>query len=97
VKAPARVTSTFDLRLPVPHEAPEFVQKTLAKIIANEGDSLPVSAFPVDGTFPTGTTQWEKRNIALEIPVWDPDICIQWKCILVRPTPSFGEGYAPTS
>ncbi len=86
VKVPGKVTSTFDLRLPVPKEAPEFVQKTLAKIIANEGDSLPVSAFPKDGTFPTGTTQWEKRNIALEIPVWDPDICIQCgKCILVCP------------
>ena len=86
VKVPARVTSTFDLRPPVPKEAPEFVQKTLAKIIANEGDSLPVSAFPKDGTFPTGTTQWEKRNIALEIPVWDKDICIQCgKCILVCP------------
>jgi pyruvate-ferredoxin/flavodoxin oxidoreductase len=86
VKVPGQVTSTFDLRLPVPKEAPEFVQKTLAKIIANEGDSLPVSAFPKDGTFPTGTTQWEKRNIALEIPVWDPDICIQCgKCILVCP------------
>ena len=67
VKVPGRVTSTFDIRPAVPAEAPEFVQKTLAKIIANEGDSLPVSAFPVDGTFPTGTTQWEKRNIALEI------------------------------
>jgi pyruvate-ferredoxin/flavodoxin oxidoreductase len=86
VTVPGRVTSAFDLRPPVPKEAPEFVQKTLAKIIANEGDSLPVSAFPKDGTFPTGTTQWEKRNIALDIPVWDPDICIQCgKCILVCP------------
>jgi pyruvate-ferredoxin/flavodoxin oxidoreductase len=86
VKVPGQVTSTFDLRLPVPTAAPEFVQKTLGKIIAGEGDSLPVSAFPKDGTFPTGTTQWEKRNIALEIPVWDADICIQCgKCILVCP------------
>jgi pyruvate-ferredoxin/flavodoxin oxidoreductase len=86
VKVPGRVTSSFDLRPAVPAEAPDFVQKTLAKIIANEGDSLPVSAFPVDGTFPTGTTQWEKRNIALEIPVWDTEICIQCgKCILVCP------------
>jgi pyruvate-ferredoxin/flavodoxin oxidoreductase len=97
VKVPGRVTSTFDLRPPVPKEAPEFVQKTLAKIIANEGDSLPVSAFPKDGTFPTGTTQWEKRNIALEIPVWDPDICIQCgKCILVCPHAVIrGKVYAP--
>ena len=86
VKVPSRVTSTFDIRPAVPAEAPEFVRKTLARIIANEGDSLPVSAFPVDGTFPTGTTQWEKRNIALEIPVWDEEICIQCgKCVLVCP------------
>ncbi|HYL82330.1 MAG TPA: pyruvate:ferredoxin (flavodoxin) oxidoreductase, partial [Candidatus Acidoferrum sp.] len=86
VKVTGQVSSTFDLRLPVPKAAPEFVQKTLAKIISNEGDGLPVSAFPADGTFPTGTTQWEKRNIALEIPVWDPDVCIQCgKCILVCP------------
>jgi pyruvate-ferredoxin/flavodoxin oxidoreductase len=86
VKVPDRVSSSFDLRPAVPAEAPEFVQKTLAKIIANDGDALPVSAFPVDGTFPTATTQWEKRNIALEIPVWDPDICIQCgKCVMVCP------------
>ncbi|HSB77332.1 MAG TPA: pyruvate:ferredoxin (flavodoxin) oxidoreductase [Candidatus Methylomirabilis sp.] len=86
VKVPGQVTSRFDLRPAVPAQAPEFVQKTLAKIIANEGDALSVSAFPVDGTFPTGTTQWEKRNIALEIPVWDTDVCIQCgKCILVCP------------
>ncbi len=86
VKVPGQVTSAFDLRVPVSTAAPEFVQKTLGKIIAGEGDALPVSAFPKDGTFPTGTTQWEKRNIALEIPVWDADICIQCgKCILVCP------------
>jgi pyruvate-ferredoxin/flavodoxin oxidoreductase len=97
VKAPGRVTSTFDLRRPVPQAAPEFVQKTLAQIIANEGDSLPVSAFPKDGTFPTGTTQWEKRNIALDIPVWDPDVCIQCgKCILVCPHAVIrGKVYSP--
>jgi pyruvate-ferredoxin/flavodoxin oxidoreductase len=86
VKVPGQVTSTFDLRPPVPAAAPDFVKKTLAGIIAGEGDALPVSAFPVDGTFPTATTQWEKRNIALEIPVWDADICIQCgKCVLVCP------------
>jgi pyruvate-ferredoxin/flavodoxin oxidoreductase len=86
VKVPGRVTSQFDLRPAVPTAAPAFVQQTLAKIIANEGDALPVSAFPVDGTFPTGTTKWEKRNIALEIPVWDTDVCIQCgKCVLVCP------------
>ncbi|HSB69536.1 MAG TPA: 4Fe-4S dicluster domain-containing protein, partial [Candidatus Methylomirabilis sp.] len=97
VKVPSQVTSAFDLRLAVPAESPEFVRKTLAKIIANEGDALPVSAFPVDGTFPTGTTQWEKRNIALEIPVWDADICIQCgKCILVCPHAVIrGKVYSP--
>jgi len=86
VKVPGQVTSGFDLRPPVPAAAPEFVKKTLAGIIAGEGDALPVSAFPVDGTFPTATTQWEKRNIAQDIPVWDPDVCIQCgKCVMVCP------------
>ena len=86
VKVPAKVTSTFDIRPAVPAEAPEFVQKVTAKIIAGEGDSLPVSALPIDGTFPTATTQWEKRNVALEVPAWDPDTCIQCgKCVLVCP------------
>jgi len=86
VKVPDKVTSTFGRLDPVPAEAPEFVKKTLGKIIAFEGDSLPVSAMPVDGTFPTATTQWEKRNIALEIPVWEPDLCIQCgKCSFVCP------------
>ena len=86
VKVPEVATSTFDVRRPVPVEAPEFVQKVTARIIAGEGDSLPVSAFPVDGTFPSATAQWERRNIALEIPVWDEVICIQCgKCVLVCP------------
>ncbi len=86
VKVPAKVTSTFDIRPAVPAEAPEFVQKVTAKIIAGDGDSLPVSAMPIDGTFPTATTQWEKRNIALECPSWDPETCIQCgKCVLVCP------------
>ena len=71
---------------PVSADAPEFVRNVLGTIIAGEGDTLPVSAMPVDGTYPTGTTQWEKRNIALEIPVWEPDICIQCaKCVFVCP------------
>ncbi|MBN2550320.1 MAG: pyruvate:ferredoxin (flavodoxin) oxidoreductase [Anaerolineales bacterium] len=86
VTVPEHVTSTFTRRPPVPAEAPEFVRQTLGRIIAGEGDSLPVSAFPADGTYPTGTTQWEKRNITLEIPVWEPDICIQCgKCCFVCP------------
>jgi pyruvate-ferredoxin/flavodoxin oxidoreductase len=71
---------------PVPDEAPEFVRAVLGPIIAGRGDTLPVSALPADGTFPTGTSRWEKRNIALEIPFWEPDICIQCgKCALVCP------------
>lgn len=67
-------------------EAPEFVQQVIAEIIKGNGDDLPVSAFPSDGTYPTGTTRWEKRDIAQEIPVWDPDICIQCgKCVMVCP------------
>jgi pyruvate-ferredoxin/flavodoxin oxidoreductase len=86
VKVPASATSTFDMRPAVPAEAPEFVQKVTARIIAGQGDELPVSAFPVDGTFPSATAQWEKRNIALEIPVWDEPLCIQCgKCVLVCP------------
>ncbi len=86
VEVPGQVTATLDLRPPVPAEAPEFVQKVTARIIAGEGDRLPVSALPVDGTYPTGTTRWEKRNIALEIPVWDEALCIQCgKCVLVCP------------
>jgi pyruvate-ferredoxin/flavodoxin oxidoreductase len=86
VKYPNEVTSTFDMESPVSAEAPAFVKDVTAQIIAGDGDSLPVSAFPVDGTWPTATTQWEKRNLALEIPVWDEAICIQCgKCALVCP------------
>lgn len=70
----------------VSNEAPEFVKNVLGPMIAYRGDELPVSAMPVDGTFPTGTTQWEKRSIALDIPVWDSEVCIQCgKCSLVCP------------
>ena len=86
VKVPGQVTALFDMRPPVPAAAPEFVQKVTARIIAGDGDDLPVSAMPIDGTFPTGTAQWEKRNIALEIPEWDEQLCIQCgKCVLVCP------------
>ena len=80
------VTSTITRRPHVPVNAPEFVQDVLGKIIGLEGDELPVSAFPVDGTYPLGTTQWEKRNISLEVPEWVPDLCIQCgKCVFVCP------------
>ena len=70
----------------IAENAPDFVQRVTAVMLANHGDLLPVSAFPVDGTWPTGTTKWEKRNIALEIPVWEKSLCIQCnKCALVCP------------
>jgi pyruvate-ferredoxin/flavodoxin oxidoreductase len=86
VRVPGRVTSTFDRRPAVPAVAPGFVREVTARMIAGEGDLLPVSALPPDGTYPCGTTKWEKRNIALEIPVWDEALCIQCgKCVLVCP------------
>jgi pyruvate-ferredoxin/flavodoxin oxidoreductase len=86
VKVPDKVTSAFDRPPVVATEAPEYVKNVTAKIIAGYGDELPVSAMPVDGTFPTATTMWEKRAIALEIPIWDKEVCIQCnKCALVCP------------
>jgi len=86
IEYPSKVTSTIDMPPVVSEEAPEFVKKVLAKIMSNCGDELPTSAFSCDGTFPTATTQWEKRNIALQIPVWEKDICIQCgKCSAVCP------------
>ena len=85
-KVPGTADSKVTLPPAVPDEAPDFVKKVTAMIIAGKGDDIPVSAFPNDGTFPTATTQWEKRNISLEIPVWDEDICIQCnKCVIVCP------------
>ncbi|MCP4545313.1 MAG: pyruvate:ferredoxin (flavodoxin) oxidoreductase [bacterium] len=83
---PAEATSDIELRKVVSDDAPEFVRNVTAEIIAGRGDDLPVSAFPVDGTFPTATTQWEKRCVALESPVWDEEVCIQCgKCSLICP------------
>ena len=86
VTIPASVSATRCRPPFVAAEAPEFVKKVEAIMMAGQGDLLPVSAFPVDGTYPTATTQWEKRNIALDIPVWDASICIQCnKCALICP------------
>ncbi len=86
VSIPAKVTSRVDIQTAVSPKAPEFVRNVLGKIIAGNGDDLPVSALPKDGTFPTGTARWEKRNLALEIPVWDSSVCIQCgKCVFVCP------------
>ena len=86
VKVPDKVTSKESRRPAVPAGAPDFVREVLGAMISKDGDDLPVSKLPIDGTYPSGTTQWEKRNIAMEIPVWDPDICIQCgKCAFVCP------------
>ena len=86
VKVPDKVSSKIQLQPAVSGDAPEFVKDVTARIIAFEGDDIPVSKFPVDGTFPLATTKWEKRNIALEIPVWDSEICIQCnKCVIACP------------
>jgi pyruvate-ferredoxin/flavodoxin oxidoreductase len=86
VEVPAAVTAKFNMLPAVSPKAQEFVRNVLATIITGNGDSLPVSALPIDGTFPTGTAMWEKRNIAQEIPVWDEALCIQCgKCVLVCP------------
>ena len=86
VDIPNEVTSKISIGTKLPKESPEFVQKVIAEIINGQGDDLPVSALPCDGTYPSGTTQWEKRDIAMEIPVWDPDICIQCgKCVVACP------------
>ncbi|MEK6222873.1 MAG: pyruvate:ferredoxin (flavodoxin) oxidoreductase, partial [Chloroflexota bacterium] len=86
VEIPKLVGEGIEIRPPVPQNAPEFVRTVLGQIIAGEGDALPVSAMPEDGTYPTGTTKWEKRNMAMEIPVWEADMCIQCgKCVFVCP------------
>ena len=86
VNYPKNVTSTFDLAAPVTPNSTKFVKEVLAEIIAGRGDNLPISAFPNDGTYPTATSQYEKRNIALDIPVWNPEICLQClKCNAVCP------------
>lgn len=86
VVVPNQISSEIEMLPPVPAHAPDFVQQFTAPVIAGLGDDLPVSAMSIDGTFPTATSQWEKRNIALEVPVWDMDVCIQCnKCALICP------------
>ena len=86
VKVPKTATSTLELPPIVSKLAPAFVQKFTAEIMAGRGDDLPVSAMPVDGTFPSGTAAWEKRNIADEVPVWETDLCIQCgQCAIACP------------
>jgi len=86
VSVPEKVTSKIEMPPAFSPQAPQFERDVLGVIYAGHGDEIPVSAFPVDGTFPTGTAKWEKRNIALEIPEWDTKICIQCgKCAMVCP------------
>ena len=86
VDIPEKVTNKAVDTNTVSENAPEFVRKVTARMIEGKGDSLKVSQMPNDGTYMTGTTKWEKRNIALEVPVWDPDVCIQCnKCVIVCP------------
>jgi pyruvate-ferredoxin/flavodoxin oxidoreductase len=86
VKVPAEISSQTHRQPAIPDTAPEFVREVLGKMVARQGDLLPVSTLPCDGTYPTGTAKWEKRNIAQFIPSWDPDVCVQCgKCVMVCP------------
>jgi len=86
IAVPATASGTIELTSKVPLDAPDFVRNVTAEMIAGRGDLLPVSAFPEDGTYPVGTTRWEKRNIAQDVPVWEPDLCIECgKCVMVCP------------
>jgi pyruvate-ferredoxin/flavodoxin oxidoreductase len=87
MQVPDRVSPGARQRAPaVPKAAPDFVQRVTAAMIAGHGDLLPVSAFPIDGSWPVGTSRWEKRSLARAIPVWDRELCIQCnKCALVCP------------
>jgi pyruvate-ferredoxin/flavodoxin oxidoreductase len=86
VTVPARASATFHRLAMVSEQAPDFVKQVSGVMLAGQGDLLPVSAFPVDGTWPLGTAKWEKRNIADEVPIWDKKVCIQCnKCAMVCP------------
>lgn len=86
IKIPGKITSQIEMPPPVPDNAPDFVKDVTAMLIAGKGDEVPVSKMPADGTWPLATTQWEKRNVGLEVPVWDEEVCIQCnKCVNVCP------------
>ena len=86
IAVPETSSGAIEITDKVPVDAPEFVRKVTAEMIAGRGDLLPVSAFPEDGTYPVGTSRWEKRNIAQDVPVWEPDLCIECgKCVMVCP------------
>lgn len=86
VQVPTGADSVLEMPPVVPAEAPDFVQRVTAVMLQNKGDALPVSVFRPDGVWDVGTSQWEKRNIAQEIPIWDPEVCIQCnKCVQACP------------
>ena len=86
ITVPETATGIIELQSKIPADAPDFVRNVTAEMIAGHGDQLPVSAFPEDGTYPVGTTRWEKRNIAQDVPVWEPNLCIECgKCVMVCP------------
>jgi pyruvate-ferredoxin/flavodoxin oxidoreductase len=86
VTTPAKASSNSGMLLVVPDDAPSFVKDVTAMMMSGHGDELPVSKMSVDGTYPSGTTKWEKRNIADQVPVWDPNVCIQCgNCAYVCP------------
>ena len=86
VPLPTKISSLFDISSRISDAAPDFIRRVTGEIIAGRGDALPVSVMPVDGAFPTGTAAFEKRNLALEIPVWETDLCTQCgKCVMVCP------------
>ena len=86
IDVPAKVTSKIEIPAIVSEKAPDYVRNVLGKMMEGKGDYIKVSEMPIDGTFPSATTQWEKRNIALDVPAWDPEWCIQCgKCAMVCP------------
>ncbi len=98
VHVPDAATATRPSPLAIPLEAPDFVRDVCGTLLSGRGDALPVSAFPPDGVWPTGTSHWEKRNLAQEIPVWDAALCIQCnKCVLVCPHAAIRAKYYPES
>ncbi len=98
VEVPAQATAVQGYAPAVSDKAPDFVKNVTAMMMREEGDKLPVSALPVDGTWPTATTQWEKRNIAIEVPAWNPDLCIQCaKCATICPHAAIRVKFYPDS
>lgn len=96
IEVPEVANATYHMSDGLPSTAPDFVQRVTATMLRGEGDQLPVSAFPVDGTWPSGTSHWEKRNVATEIPVWDPDLCIQCgKCAFICPHATIRSTFYP--